>query len=394
MILFATIKIRKKLRKICADIIYPIAEKPINNGVVVLDDNNTIVEISIREKFEDAELEILKGSLCPGFVNAHCHLELSHLKNKIEPHTGLVGFIQSLMQQRFAANEEQRLQAIADAETEMMSNGIVAVGDISNEKISITRKQKRNLFYHTFIEAVGLQPFIANKRFDEAIALKNEFAISDLKSSLAPHAPYSTSISLIQLISDFNQKNNFATTIHNQETEDEELFFENKTGNFLNFYAKLGLDISYFNAPQKTSLQTVIDAMPVQTNMLYVHNTFSHESDLQAIKQHSKNNFLCTCANANLFIENKLPDYNLWQKSGLKICMGTDSLASNFSLNMMEEIKTIQQHFPKLSLETLLKWATLNGAEFLGIENKFGSFEIGKQPSVVLLNDFSAKKIV
>ena len=382
------------MKKICADIIYPIAEKPINNGVLVLDDNNTIVEISTREKFEDAELQIVKGALCPGFVNAHCHLELSHLKNKIEPHTGLVGFIQSLMQQRFTADEEQRLQAIADAENEMIENGIVAVGDISNEKISIAQKQKLNLFYRTFIEAVGLQPLIANKRFDEAKALKNEFAIHSLQSSLAPHAPYSTSISLIQLISDFNQKNNFATTIHNQETEDEELFFQNKTGKFLNFYENLRLDISYFNATKKTSLQSVIGALPVQTNTLYVHNTFSHTSDLQAIQQHSKNSFLCACANANLFIENKLPDYNLWQKSGLKICIGTDSLASNFSLNMMDEIKAIQQHFPNLSLETLLKWATLNGAEFLGIENKLGSFEIGKQPSVILLNDFSAKKMV
>ena len=380
------------MKKISADIVYPITSSPIKNGVLILDDDGKILEISTREKFDEAELEIFQGALCPGFVNAHCHVELSHLKNKIAQHTGLVGFIQSLMGQRFAFSTEERLQAIADAEQEMIATGIVAVGDISNETISIEQKKKGNLFYHTFIETIGLQPLIAQKKFDEAMELSKQFVISNL--SIAPHAPYSTSVSLIQLISDFNQKNNSPTTIHNQETEDEELFFKNKSGAFLDFYKNLGLDISYFNATKKTSLQSVIEAMPVHSNTLYVHNTFGYPSDLQAIAQHNKKSFLCACPQANLFIENKLPDYNLWLDSGLKICIGTDSLASNSCLNIYEEIKTIQQKFNHLSLETLLKWATLNGAEFLGIEKTYGSFEIGKNPGVVLINNETSGSLI
>ena len=380
------------MKKISADIIYPITSSPIKNGVLILDDDGKILEISTREKFDETELQIFKGALCPGFINTHCHLELSHLKNKIPQHTGLVGFIQSLMKQRFAVSAEERLQAIAEAEQEMKATGIVAVGDISNETVSIEQKQKGNLFYHTFIETVGLQPLIAQKRFDEATELSKQFAFANL--SFAPHAPYSTSVSLIEMISKFNEQNNLPTTIHNQETEDEELFFKNKSGAFLDFYKNLGLDISYFNATRKSSLQSVIEAMPLHCNTLYVHNTFSHESDLQAIAVNGKMNFLCACPKANLYIENRLPDYELWLKNDLKICIGTDSLASNNSLNIFEEITTIQQHFPQISFATLLKWATLNGAEFLGIEKKYGSFEIGKKPGVVLINNETSTRLI
>ena len=380
------------MKKISADIIYPITSSPIKNGVLILDDDGKILEISTREKFDETELQIFKGALCPGFINTHCHLELSHLKNKIPQHTGLVGFIQSLMKQRFAVSAEERLQAIAEAEQEMKATGIVAVGDISNETVSIEQKQKGNLFYHTFIETVGLQPLIAQKRFDEATELSKQFAFANL--SFAPHAPYSTSVSLIEMISKFNEQNNLPTTIHNQETEDEELFFKNKSGAFLDFYKNLGLDISYFNATRKSSLQSVIEAMPLHCNTLYVHNTFSHESDLQAIAVNGKMNFLCACPKANLYIENRLPDYELWLKNDLKICIGTDRLASNNSLNIFEEIKTIQQHFPQISFATLLKWATLNGAEFLGIEKKYGSFEIGKKPGVVLINNETSTRLI
>ena len=384
------------MKKITADIIYPISSAPIENGVLILDNDNKILQISSRENFEDAELRIFKGALCPGFVNAHCHLELSHLKNKIPKHTGLVGFIQSLMGQRIAVATEERLQAIKDAEDEMIASGIVAVGDISNEAITISQKQKQNLFYHTFIETVGLQPLQAQKKIDEAVELSKQFEIQNLRSaiSFAPHAPYSTSISLIEMISRFNEKNNLPITIHNQETIAEDLFFKNKAGDFLKFYEQLGLDISYFEPSKKSSLQTYIHAMPSSSNALFVHNTFSNSEDLAVIKNQNTNSYLCACAQANLFIENKLPDYKLWQESGLKICIGTDSLASNFSLNIFEEIKTIQKYFPTISLETLLKYATLNGAEFLGIEKKYGSFEIGKKPGVVLINNETSTRLI
>ena len=188
------------MRKISADKVYTIEDGIIENGVLIIDNDNKIVSISTRDNFESAELEIYNGIICPGFVNAHCHLELSHLKNKIEPHTRLVNFIEQIIKIRYEQSIDDRLQAIADAEQEMYSNGIIAVGDISNEDITIHQKTKKNLYYHTFIETIGLHPSIAEKRFEEAQLLSTKYSNNHLANTIAPHAPYSTSILLQQLI--------------------------------------------------------------------------------------------------------------------------------------------------------------------------------------------------
>ncbi|MFM2048536.1 MAG: hypothetical protein RI955_1084 [Bacteroidota bacterium] len=378
------------MRKISADKIYTIENGIIENGVLVVDKNNTIVEIGERQNYDIAELEIYNGAICPGFVNAHCHIELSHLKNKITPHTGLVNFIEQLMKVRFETEDDERWQAIEDAENEMIKNGIVAVGDISNETISIKQKAKQKLFYHTFIETVGLNPAIAEKRYNEAIALSNQFAEQKLTTTMAPHAPYSTSVELMKLI--FNRCE--TSTIHNQETEDEAKFFIYKSGGFLSFYKNLNLDISFFNATTINSLQSIIQHLPSQQNMLFVHNTFADKFDLESIKHQNANAYLCACATANLFIENTLPNYNLWFANFENICLGTDSLASNYSLSIWDEIKTIQHNFPDIPFETILKCATLNGAKFLNIDDWAGSIAVGKRPGINVIKKESCTKII
>lgn len=378
------------MRKISADKVYTIEDGIIENGVLIFDSDNKIVSISTRDNFENAELEIYNGIICPGFVNAHCHLELSHLKNKIEPHTGLVSFIEQIIKIRYEQSLDDRLQAIADAEQEMYSNGIIAVGDISNEEITIHQKTKKNLYYHTFIETIGLHPSIAEKRFEEAQLLSTKYSNNHLANTIAPHAPYSTSIPLQQLIYNLNQ----TSTIHNQESLEEACFFIDKTGDFIDFYDKLKLDIAFFNATQKNSLQSLIDVLPQKSNMLFVHNTFSDENDLKAIISHNQNSYLCACVKANLFIENRVPDLNLWVNNSKNICLGTDSLASNNSLSIWDEINIILQYFPEFQLETLLQFATLNGAKFLGIDNWAGSFKVGKSPGVNLIVDNKVKRIL
>lgn len=142
--------------------------------------------------------------------------------------------------------------------------------------------------------------------------------------------------------------------------------------------------------------------------MLFVHNAVSSVKDFEMLdneykeKPHFTNSklqtpncklFLCTCPNANLYIENRLPDYSFWKNYPDQICIGTDSLASNHQLSILEEMKTIQKHDPSISTEQLIHWATLNGAKFFGWENELGSIEVGKKPGLNLIktnNGFSS----
>jgi cytosine/adenosine deaminase-related metal-dependent hydrolase len=123
-----------------------------------------------------------------------------------------------------------------------------------------------------------------------------------------------------------------------------------------------------------------------KVNTLLVHNTFSNKADIDFAQKEHQKLYWCLCPNANLYIENALPNVEVLKEESVKITLGTDSLASNHQLNILSEMQTLQEH-KNVSFEELLKWATLNGAEFLEIESQYGSLEIGKKPGVVLISN-------
>lgn len=108
-----------------------------------------------------------------------------------------------------------------------------------------------------------------------------------------------------------------------------------------------------------------------------------------------ENTFFVLCPNSNLYIENQLPPVSLFRGENLNICIGTDSLASNHSLSVLDELITIQKNFPEIGVDELLEWACLNGAKALKVDDKFGSFETGKNPGVNLITgiDFKTMKL-
>ena len=205
------------------------------------------------------DVEFLSGILSPGFVNCHCHLELSHMKGKIAEGTGLVKFVAQIMNDRHATDAEIQ-EAIRHAEDEMLANGIVAVGDICNNKLSLPQKKRGRLLYHNFIEASGFVPEMAVTRFKRAVDIYSAFAENYqtpvLSNSIVPHAPYSVSEALWNKIIHF--PGNHLMTIHNQETAGENDFFLHRQGDFLKLYELLNTDISFFIPTGKSSLQSFL----------------------------------------------------------------------------------------------------------------------------------------
>lgn len=367
------------MRKISADYIYPINTKPIRQGVLITDDYGRIIDL-LDNDTELMDVEYFSGRLCPGFVNTHCHLELSHLREKISEKTGLINFIMKVQNIR-AFLEEEIINAMIQAEQELIQNGIVAVGDISNYGHSFELKRKKNIYYHTFIELIGFNPNNALAIFNKGLELRN--SNPDLTISLTPHSPYSVSSELFKQIANYDFP---IISIHNQESEEENKLFKKGEGDFLRLYKEFGIDISYFNPPQTSSLKTYLPYFNSQ-KILLVHNTFTNESDIDFALNTSNAIYWCLCPNANLYIEEKIPNIPLLLTKNAKITIGTDSLASNHALSILDELITIQKAFPQISFETLLQWGTLNGAEFLGIDHEFGSFEKGKKPGINLITE-------
>lgn len=380
------------LRYLSADYIFPASSGPVKDGVVVLDESGEIIELLDPTQCSQISgtIEHYQGIIVPGFVNSHCHLELSHLHGKIPKGTGLISFISAVISQR-AADEGQVLSAMKIYDQLMFDNGIVAVGDISNNHLSKSVKQNSRIYYHTFVELLGFDPAKAEIVFQKALDLKAEFA--PLPASIAPHAPYSVSEKLLSLLKKYSEGHDNLFSMHNQESEPENDLFLHKSGAFIDFYKMLNLNLSFFEARSQTSLQALLPLMPANQKVLLVHNTFTNSEDISAVIHSKKDINWCFCPNANLYIEQRLPDIDLFLNSGFNITIGTDSLASNDKLCILSELKTIKEHFSKLPSSQIIRWATLNGAEFLGIENKFGSIEKGKTPGLNLISHVKGTEI-
>lgn len=381
-----------RYQKFKADYLFTGNDLLDNKKILITDEQGEIIEI-IAEKEAGENVQVYKGIISPGFINAHCHLELSHLKNKVPEKTGLVDFVFTIVSQRHA-REEEILQEISNAETEMITNGIIAVGDICNNALTIPQKIKRNLDYYNFIETSGWLPEIASFRFEKSMEVWQRFEDNKLKASVVAHAPYSVSENLWEKMNkSFSGK---TISIHNQESPDEDIFFKEGKGEFVKMFEKMKIDNSFYKPKKKGSVMNYFKHLSTARSVILVHNTFTKQEDITYINQQKKSNqfiSFCLCPNANLYIENTLPPVDLFLENKVNIILGTDSLASNHQLDILEEIKSIQKKFPHIKTGTFLKWVTLNGANALQMSDKLGSFDKGKKPGVILIENINDEKI-
>jgi aminodeoxyfutalosine deaminase len=363
---------------------YQLLDK--DQALITTEDGSVLDIVPVTEAGDD--VQEFNGILSPGFINCHCHLELSHMKDVIAEGTGLIDFVMQVVSQRHFA-EEEILAAIEKAEDEMLDNGIVATGDICNNALTIKQKLKGRIWYHNFIEASGFHPQVAAQRFERSTgffaAYAQLYSIPVESNSIVPHAPYSVAEELWEKIIHF--PGNHLMTIHNQETAAENELFKTKTGGFLGLYEKMGIDSSFFKPSGKSSLQTYLPKFLQNQSVILVHNVYTSDEDILFAKNSNRKLYWCLCPNANQYISNRLPVIDKLMKHDCDIVLGTDSLASNHQLSILSEMKTIHDYFPSIGIATLLKWATSSGARALQVDALLGSFGKGKKPGVLLINN-------
>ncbi|MDX1410005.1 MAG: amidohydrolase family protein, partial [Saprospiraceae bacterium] len=298
------------MRKLTADRIYPVATPPVDNGVIILDHEGRVMELAHADDFDRSELEYHHGVIVPGFVNAHCHLELSHMKGKVATGTGLIPFITSVVRQR-AASDEVIADAIRAADEEMYDNGIVAVGDISNTTDTFRQKSVSRLRYYTFVEMFDfLQNDRADTCFEQYHAVYEALTLQQgHRKACVPHAPYTVSPSLFRRINTFHAGGLHTISIHNQEMEPENALFRDKTGALIDFYAGFDISLDGFTAIGAGSINYAMEYLDPCQRTLLVHNTLTTRAEAEAAHAWSDQVYWATCPNANLYIENRLPDY-------------------------------------------------------------------------------------
>lgn len=369
--------------KFTAEKIYAGNGTTLTDKVIITDHSGLILDIQHSADHDPASVQHFLGIVIPGMINTHCHLELSHMKGKAESGTGLLPFLKKVVGFRDVPQEIID-EAINNADAEMCNNGIVAVGDISNKADTVKVKSQSKISYYTFVEMFDfLQPSMTPATIEQYKSVFEAHGDNEkLKKSYVPHAPYTVSPELFRFIHNSNKPGS-TISIHNQETAAENELFLSGSGQFRGFYESFGFSLEHFAATGQTSIHYALKHLNAELKTLFVHNTQTRLEDIIAAHGWSKNVYWATCANANLYIENRLPDYAAFIESDARMTIGTDSLTSNWQLSVWEEIKTIKKYCSWISLSTLIQWACLNGARALSFDDRMGSIEKGKTPGLV-----------
>ena len=387
----------------------------LGSGYVLITNEEGEVDAIVMEQDAGDNIQKVRGILSPGLINCHCHLELSHLKNVIPPHTGLIEFLCSVVTKR---NFDPAViqDEIVKAEKEMWDNGIVAVGDIGNTADTADVKSKSKIRWHNFVEVLGF----TDEKAEENLALYqsvldrfNEIRSRSLsgpktdpdgyrdRSSLVPHAPYSVSPKTFRLINQLTK--NQVISIHNQEHPAEDELYKTGGGDYLKLFKIFGVNQSPFPVTGKSSIRSCLPYFNNGQTIFLIHNTYMPEEDISWANSYATEIGLkliyCLCPNANLYIENRVPPIELFIKHGCQLVLGTDSYSSNWQLSIAKEIQAIlaMPRFATVAtLTDVLKWATINGAKALQWDNDLGSFEKGKRPGVVLIdkNYWTSRRLI
>ncbi len=385
------------MRIFTSDYIFPVVSDPIRDGYVMTDDEGYVLKMGAARELNPPALSVAEyfpGAIVPGFVNAHCHIELSHLRGAFKKGSGMSGFINQINALRDSVDRNGRINALEAEMRSLYRQGVSAMADISNCDESFECKSHSPMYTRTFIEVFGTDPAETESIIEGARELAREAEEMDLDAAPTPHSCYTMCPELLQAASVAGLKSGFLS-YHSQESGQEEELIRYGTGELAENYKGRGLPTPPVTGG--SALKYFIDNLrkvlrsPIKGHVLLVHNVVIDEESIDYAKEWLRSPYFAVCPLSNIFIHNQLPPLGLMREKGLKITIGTDSLSSNDSLCIVDEMKCIQDNFPSIPFAEILKWATANGAEFLAKEDLLGSFEAGKKPGIVNIEGFDVQ---
>ena len=380
------------MRRIAAKSLYVNADfTPIHDGFVELDDNGVVLKTGKSEDIS-SEKEYYDGAVVPGFVNAHCHLELSSMRGKFRKGTGMAGFIDQINELRDSTTHEQKLEEILYWMKTLWNRGVSAMADISNCSDTFAEKSTSPMYTRTFLEVFGTEPEDCDAVMDGVRELKKTADSFGIDAAPTPHACYTMSPELLTAVSKEGLKSGFLS-FHSEETQEEEDMMISGTGAMYENRVSAGMSVPPVTG--ESSLMYFIDrlekahAAPFDEHILLVHECCMTEEGTEAVKKVMNHPYVALCPCSNIFIHNALPPVDMIRRSGIKITVGTDSLSSNDDLDMVRELFCLQENFPQVPLGEMIFWATANGADFLGKGDVYGKMLPGMKPGLVFIDHLS-----
>lgn len=384
------------MNRIAAEYVFALdGRSPVRNGYVEYLDDGTITAVGECQNPEK-ESRFIKGAVVPGFVNTHCHLELSYLWKSFRKGSGMAGFIDQINAQRDNKSLEEKLQDIRHWMNLMWERGVSAMADISNCADTFAIKKESPMYTRTFLEVFGTEPEDCASVIEGVRKLKAVADTYGLDAAPTPHACYTMSPELVTAAAAEGLKSGFLS-YHSEESEEEEDMLKYGRGAMWDNRKAAGMSVPPVTG--ESSLLYFIDRLekahpaPFDEHILLVHEVCMDQKGIDAVKKVMNHPFVALCPQSNIFIHNSLPPVPLMRRNALKITVGTDSLSSNDDLDIVRELHCLQSAFPEVGLEELLTWACRNGAEFLAKENEYGRIAVGMKPGLVAIENLEGDRL-
>ena len=380
--------------RIAASFVYTLdASGPIRNGYVEYDENGTILGVGQCEDIASEE-NFLDGAITPGFVNAHCHVELSHLHGKFRKGTGMAGFIDQINELRDWAGRDKKVVLVKEWMDKMWADGVSAMADISNDDSSFEVKAGHPMYTRTFLEVFGSEPEMCDGVMADVTALNVVADEAGIDAAPTPHSCYTMSPQLLSASAAAGLEKGYIS-YHSQESQEEEDLLRSGSGAMYENRKRSGMSTPPVTG--ESSLKYFLDRLaavkqgPYDEHILLVHNVCLAQDDIDAAKKVMNNVYWAICPLSNIFIHNALPPIDLMRANGLAIMLGTDSLSSNDDLDMVKEMACLHENFPDVPMNEILVWASANGARFLAKDDVLGSIVPGKKPGLVYIENVDSE---
>lgn len=349
-------------------------EAPVRDGAVVFE-GERVVSVGARASLQADAWTETRAILLPGLVNAHVHLELSKLRCETRSGGGFGPWVTSMMQRRDVLAPELDEEAIDAGIAELLRAGTAAIGEVSNSLASVPLLASAPLIGRVFHEVFGISREAAERMRAGAEAKRASMHWpANLSYTLAPHTVYSLHADVLRALSVGR------TSLHLSEHAAELAFLRDGTGPFADYLASRGVP-NAFVPPGVSPIDYALRLGLLHPGLIAVHLCATTRPELERVAASGAAAVLCP--RSNLFIELKLPPLFDILEAGLKPGLGTDSLASNTTLDVLAEAAALSDRFAQVDKGLLISMATWYGAQALGLSHQVGALQPGLTPGLL-----------
>lgn len=368
-----------------ADHVLPCDGAPIADGAIVFDGTGAVVEVGpaceVLPRHAGLETNRVRGVVFPGLINAHTHVELSALRGKVAGGRGFVQWVDTLVTTRTESTPEDESEAVDLAVADLARSATVGVGEITNSLAAVAALARTGLAGCIFHEVLGLDRAVVMRRIEGLRAELEEkvpaWPSADLAYAPSPHTLYTLHPDAAQALFASARDRGLRVSVHLAEHPSERRAVEQGDGPIPDWFAARFKQSPVFPKEPLFDLAERVGAL--RPGVLLVHLTEARPDELARVAAAGAS--VCFCPRSNLYIEGKLPPLLEARSAGIDVALGTDSLASNNSLDVLEEAKALADRFPSVPAAELVQMATWNGARALG-RSDLGRFAAGARPGI------------